>query len=53
MFVNDESNIIAEKSLDVLMNFVRRNPKIGIQVEGLTRVNVNGSDAKAILDIRK
>ncbi|KAL0269510.1 UNVERIFIED_CONTAM: hypothetical protein PYX00_007214 [Menopon gallinae] len=33
------------------MNFIRRNPKVGVQVEGLTRVNVNGTDAKAILEL--
>ncbi|EEB10703.1 glutamate receptor, putative [Pediculus humanus corporis] len=32
------------------MNFIRRNPKIGVQVEELTRVNVNETDAKTILD---
>lgn len=53
MFVNDEFNQIAEKSLDVVMNFIRRNPKVGVQIDTITRVNVNGTDAKAILELCK
>lgn len=53
MFVNDANNWMADKSLEAVLGFIRRNPGIEqtVQIKDLVQVHVNGTDAKAVLDV--
>ncbi|XP_014257166.1 ionotropic receptor 25a isoform X2 [Cimex lectularius] len=50
MFVNDVRNELADLSFQVALEYVKRNRKLGVHVEGITKVVTEGSDAKAILE---
>ncbi|KAE8742923.1 Ionotropic receptor 25a [Frankliniella occidentalis] len=50
LFVNDESNSVAEKALDVALNYVRRTASTGIQFDSFLRVSSNTTDAKTLLE---
>ncbi|KAJ1526273.1 hypothetical protein ONE63_009427 [Megalurothrips usitatus] len=50
VFVNDESNPVAEKALDVALNYVRRTGSTGIQFDSFQRVISNTSDARTLLE---
>ena len=49
MFVNEESNDLAEKSIDVALDYVKRNNKLGLNIN-LLRTAGNRTDSKGILD---
>ncbi|RZF33895.1 hypothetical protein LSTR_LSTR009919 [Laodelphax striatellus] len=51
MFVNEASaNVVAEKAVEVALNYFRRNPKLGIHVNNLVKVNIVDRDANNILE---
>nr|QQP19806.1 ionotropic receptor 25a [Tropidothorax elegans] len=50
LFVTEEANEIANKSLDVTLTYLRRNPQLGVRVDQVTRVTISGNDAKSILE---
>ncbi|XP_034234147.1 ionotropic receptor 25a isoform X1 [Thrips palmi] len=50
VFVSDESNPVAEKALDVALNYVRRTASTGIQFDSFQRVIANTSDARTLLE---
>ncbi|XP_034234148.1 ionotropic receptor 25a isoform X2 [Thrips palmi] len=50
LFVSDESNPVAEKALDVALNYVRRTASTGIQFDSFQRVIANTSDARTLLE---
>lgn len=53
MFINDRANTVAEETLNVALNYVRRNPRVGLMIDGLYSVKIGGDDAAAILETRK
>lgn len=52
VFINDRSNLVAEETLSVTLNYIRRNPRIGLMIDGLYSVKIGGDDASAILETR-
>ncbi|KAE8573967.1 ionotropic receptor 25a [Halyomorpha halys] len=50
MFINEAKNQLAEMSFDVVLNYLKKNPKLGVKVEAAVRVSISGTDAKAILE---
>ena len=53
VLVNDESNPVAEKAVDVALNYVRRTANTGIQFDSFQRVIANTSDARTLLEARQ
>ncbi|XP_017786976.1 PREDICTED: ionotropic receptor 25a [Nicrophorus vespilloides] len=49
LFVNEEGNLVAEKAVDVALDYVKRNTKLGVKVD-MERVVGNRTDAKGLLD---
>lgn len=49
VLINEEYNVLAEKSFDIAREYVRRNPSLGLSVEPVIVVG-NRSDAKAFLE---
>lgn len=49
VFVNEEQNLVADKAVDVAINYVSRNTKLGVKVD-LQRVVGNRTDAKGLLE---
>lgn len=52
MFINDRTNEVAEETLNVALNYIRRNPRVGLMIDGLYSVKIGGDDASAILETR-
>lgn len=52
VYVNEEENLVAEKAVDVALNYISRNTKLGVKVE-MKKVAGNRTDAKGLLDSRK
>lgn len=52
VYVNEEENLVADKAVDVVMNYLSRNTKVGVKVE-LQKVVGNRTDAKGLLESRK
>lgn len=52
VYVNEEQNLIAESAVDVALNYIGRNSKLGVKVE-LRKVVGNRTDAKGLLDSRE
>lgn len=50
VFVNESKNLVASKAAEVVLNFLRRNPRIGIHVDGFYKVELSGNDAQSILE---
>lgn len=50
VFINEKHNTIAEKSYTAVMDYIRRNRKLGVHIDGNVNVVVAGDDAKAILE---
>lgn len=53
VFINQNSNTAAEKAIEVALNYLRRNPRLGIHVDSFSRVKAMDSDARTFLDSRK
>jgi hypothetical protein len=49
VFVNEEGNLVAEKAVDVAVNYIKKNNKLGVNTEPV-KVIGNRSDASALLD---
>lgn len=49
VFVNEEQNLVADKAVDVAINYLSRNTKLGVKVD-LQRVIGNRTDAKGLLE---
>lgn len=49
VYVNEEGNLVAEKAVEVALEYVKRNINVGIKVE-IERVVGNRTDAKGTLD---
>lgn len=49
MYVNEDDNDVAEKSVDVVLDYIKRNSKLGLKVD-IRRVSGNRTDSKGILD---
>lgn len=43
---------MAEDTLNVALNYIRRNPRVGLMIDGLYSVKIGGDDASAILETR-
>jgi len=43
---------VAEDTLNVALNYIRRNPRVGLMIDGLYSVKIGGEDASAILETR-
>lgn len=52
VFVNEQDHLVAEKAVDVAMNYVSRNTKLGVKID-MKKVFGNRTDAKGLLDSRK
>ncbi|XP_050421609.1 ionotropic receptor 25a [Adelges cooleyi] len=50
LFINDRRNLVAEETWGVALNYIRRNPRVGLMIDGLYSVNIGGDDASAILE---
>ncbi|XP_050546759.1 ionotropic receptor 25a [Daktulosphaira vitifoliae] len=50
LFINDRNNLVAEDTLGVALNYIRRNPRVGLMIDGLYSVKIGGDDASAILE---
>ncbi|XKL64087.1 hypothetical protein PGB90_004173 [Kerria lacca] len=50
LFVNEFKNLVANKAADVVLNYLRRNPRIGIHVNGFYKLDLSGNDAQTILE---
>nr|AXY87920.1 ionotropic receptor 25a.3 [Subpsaltria yangi] len=50
LFINQNSNTVAEKAVEVALNYLRRNPRLGIHVDSFSRVKAMDTDARAFLD---
>ncbi|XP_008183092.2 ionotropic receptor 25a [Acyrthosiphon pisum] len=50
LFINDRTNEVAEDTLNVALNYIRRNPRVGLMIDGLYSVKIGGDDASAILE---
>ena len=50
VFVNDANNIIADKGVDVALNFIKRNAYFGMHVDGFYNIQLEGDNAKALLE---
>lgn len=51
VYVNEEGNTVADKAIDVAMNYIKKTSKLGLSVE-MKRVVGNRSDSQNILDSR-
>lgn len=49
VYVNEESNAVADKAVDVAMTYITKNPKLGVQVD-IQKVIGNRTDAKGLLE---
>nr|QBB73016.1 ionotropic receptor [Protaetia brevitarsis] len=49
LYVNEEDNDVAEKSVDVVLDYIKRNSRLGLKVD-IRRVSGNRTDSKGILD---
>lgn len=52
MFIGEQENSVAEETLHVALNYIRRNPRVGLLIDGLFSVKIHGDDAPAILETR-
>lgn len=52
VFISDRTNVVAEETLNVALNYIRRNPRVGLMIDGLYSVKIGGDDASAILETR-
>lgn len=52
VFISDRNNIVAEETLNVALNYIRRNPRVGLMIDGIYSVKIDGDDASAILETR-
>lgn len=52
VFINDRTNLVAEETLNVTLNYIRRNPRVGLMIDGSYSVHISGDDASATLDKR-
>jgi len=52
VFINDRTNEVAEDTLNVALNYIRRNPRVGLMIDGLYSVKIGGDDASSILETR-
>lgn len=53
VFISDRTNLVAEETLGVALNYIRRNPRVGLMIDGLYSVKISGDDATSILETRK
>lgn len=44
-------NGVANKAADVVSNYIRRNPRIGIHIDGFYKVELSGYDAQQMLEM--
>lgn len=51
VFVNEEGNLVAEKAIEVAVNYIKKNNKLGVNTDPV-RVVGNRSDASGLLDSR-
>ncbi|KAI5740635.1 hypothetical protein M8J76_005732 [Diaphorina citri] len=51
LYINSEGNIVADRAVDVALNFVRRNPRFGIHIDGFYKVVATGTDPQEFLDM--
>ncbi|XP_066145499.1 ionotropic receptor 25a-like [Euwallacea fornicatus] len=49
VFVNEEGNVVADKAINVVMNYIKKTTKLGLSVD-LKRVVGNRTDSQNILD---
>lgn len=49
MYVNEVGNDVASKAVDVALNYIKKNPNLGLSVE-LVAVEGNRSDSKGLLE---
>ncbi|XP_066245582.1 ionotropic receptor 25a-like [Euwallacea similis] len=49
IFVNEEGNTVADKAINVVMNFIKKTSKLGLSVD-LKRIVGNRTDSQNILD---
>lgn len=49
VYVNEVGNDIAAKAVDVAVNYVKKNPNLGLSVEVMS-VEGNRSDSKGLLE---
>jgi hypothetical protein len=52
VFISDRNNLVAEETLNVALNYIRRNPRIGLMLDGIYSVKIGGDDASEILETR-
>lgn len=52
VYVNEEANVVANDAVDVALNYLSRNTRLGVKVE-LKKVVGNRTDAKGLLESRK
>lgn len=52
VFISDRTNLVAEETLSVALNYIRRNPRIGLMIDGMYSVKISGDDASEILETR-
>ncbi|XP_071055575.1 ionotropic receptor 25a [Onthophagus taurus] len=50
IYVNEEDNDVADKSIEVAMDYIKRNTKLGVKVD-LRKVTGNRTDSKGLLDL--
>ena len=49
MFINEVGNEVASKAVDVAVNYIKKNPNLGLSVE-IMAVEGNRSDSKGLLE---
>ena len=52
MFVNEVGNDVASKAVDVAVNYIKKNPNLGLSVE-IMAVEGNRTDSKGLLEASK
>jgi ionotropic glutamate receptor len=52
VFINEVGNDISAKAVDVAINYIKKNPSLGLSVE-LASVEGNRSDSKGLLESSK
>ena len=52
VFVNEVGNDVASKAVDVAVNYIKKNPNLGLSVE-IMAVEGNRTDSKGLLEASK
>lgn len=49
MFINEVGNDVASKAVDIAVNYVKKNPSLGLSVD-MVSVDGNRTDSKGMLE---